>query len=147
MPPPPNLDQLLLQIQLPGMPRPESDVCKEWLQRHGAEYDAIDFNVRVGEGVQLSGGNFSEDTIALANAMTQKRIDMVTWVYGQPGLWEVKIRASLGAVGQLIGYRELFAGTYPGAPQPTLTIIARRVDADTASVCSAQGIDVILYED
>lgn len=146
MPPPPNLETLLLQIQLPGMPRPESDVCKEWLQRHGAEYDAIDFNVRVGDGVQLGEG-FSPETIAQANLMTQKRIDMVTWVYGQPGLWEVKIRASLGAVGQLIGYRELFAGTFPGAPQPTLTIIARRVDPDTRSVCSAQGIDIVLYED
>lgn len=147
MPPPPNLDQILLQIQLPGMPRPESDVCKEWLQRHAAEYDQIDFNVRVGAGVELQGGDFTPETIALANSMTQKRIDMVTWVYGQPGIWECKIRASLGAVGQLIGYRELFAVTYPGSPQPTLTILARRVDPDTLQVCSAQGIDVILYED
>jgi hypothetical protein len=146
MPPPPNLEQLLVQIQFPGMPKPESDVCREWITRHGAEYDQIDFNVSLGTGVQLQ-GDFSQETIDLANQMTKKRADMITWQYGQPAIWEVKIRASLGAVGQLIGYRELFDTTYPGAPEPTLTILARRVDDDTRYVASQQGIDIVLYED
>lgn len=145
MAPPPNLDQLLVQMQFPGMPRPESDVLKEWLVRRGADYDRIDFNVRLGKGVDLGEG-FTPETKDLANKLTQKRADLVAWKFDVPTIIEVKIRASLGALGQLLGYRTLWPLTYPDTAEPGLLVIARRVDDDAALVLSEHGVDVILYE-
>lgn len=146
MAPPPNLEQLRAQIQFPGMPKPESEVFREWLERHGAEYDLIEFNVRVGAGGDNSQAT-TDDAKNLQTLLTQKRIDVVAWKNNQPTIIEVKVRANLGAVGQLKGYYRLFPSAYPNSPYPQMLVIARRIDQDAALVHSAEGIDVILYED
>lgn len=146
MAPPPNLDVLLVQIQFPGMAAPESAVFREWLTRHGAEYDRLDFNVRLGEGVEVGEG-FSPEVKTLATTLTQKRADVVGWQGVHPTIFEVKIRASLGALGQLLGYLVLFPKTFPGAPPPHLVVLARRVDNDSAQAFAAYGVDVLLYEE
>src|SRR5215813_5053487 len=117
MPPPPNLDQLLVQMQFPGMPQPESDVLMEWLKRRGAGYDRIDFQVRVGAGAPPD-PSLSPEIQALATSLTQKRIDVVAWLDGVPTIIEVKIRVSLGALGQLLGYRTLWPTSFAGTPEP-----------------------------
>lgn len=146
MAPPPNIDQLLAQIQFPGMPRPESEVFREWLTRHGREYDAIDFNVRLGDGAKVPEG-LSETTQKLATLLSQKRADVVAWQGQQPTIFEVKVRANPGALGQLLAYRTLWPSKYPHSPEPLLAVLARRVDDDSLAVFGAHGVDVILYED
>jgi hypothetical protein len=146
MPPPPNLDVLRLQIQFPGMPRPESDVFRFWLELHGAEYDQIEFNVRLGTGVD-PGPIVDDATRAMAIGLTQKRADVVATRDGQPTIIEVKVRIGLGTIGQLLGYQTLWMRDRPESPTPALLAIARRTDDDTLDALRAHGIDVALYEE
>lgn len=146
MPPPPDLDVLLVQYQYPGMPPAESAVFRDFLQRRGREFDRFDFNVRLGTGATPAeglAGVYEE----LATKLTQKRADVVAWRAGAPTIIEVKIRIGLGAQGQLLGYRSLWIRDRPNEPEPALLAIARRTDDDTLDALSDQGITVILYED
>jgi hypothetical protein len=144
--PPPNLDVLLQQMQFPGMPMPESDVFREWLVRHGREYDRIEFQVRLGDGIPPDprlNQTFAEQAVM----MTQKRADAIAWQNTQATIIEAKIRASLGAMGQLLGYGVLYQKMNPASPPPRLLVVARRVDSDTAGVFEEHNIGVTVYED
>lgn len=146
MPPPPDLDVLLVQFAYPGMPEPESAVFRDFLQARGREFDRFDFNVRLGSGATVDDG-LTEQYEKLAIKLTQKRADVVAWQADQPTIIEVKIRIGLGAQGQLLGYRSLWIRDRPHEPEPALLAIARRTDEDTLAALSDQGITVILYED
>lgn len=145
MPPPPDLPVLMVQIQFPGMPRPESDVAKLWLQRHGHEYDRIEFNVRLGDGIDPGAGTpaYARRQAVMA---TQKRADVIAWLHGRATIIEVKIRVGLGAIGQLLGYQFLYMRAFPEQPEPRLLVVARLADGDVQPALVANGIDLVLYE-
>lgn len=145
MAPPPNLEQLLLQLQFPGMPQPESDVAMLWLRAHGAEYDRIEFNVRLGEGAIPPPG-LDPSIERMTKLVTQKRADIIAWSGEDVTIIEAKIRAGLGAAGQLRGYAELYSRDNNPSRPPRLMVIAKYADPDVRFVFRQSGIDLLLYE-
>lgn len=141
MPPPPDLAVLLQQIQYPGMTWVESQVCKAWLNRHGAEYDEVSFNVRLGDGVD-PGDTYGPEIRRMANLLTTKRADIVARVGDQVDLIEVKVRVSFGAVGQLLGYQTLWARDRPAWRVRRLIAIGRSIVPDAELLIEQQGIVV-----
>jgi hypothetical protein len=139
--PPPNLGQLLVQLQYPGMTFVESEITRAWLNRRGAEYDAIDFNVRMGDGVLL-GEEHSAEIRRMATLLTQKRADIVARQGDQITLVEVKVRIAFPVIGQLIGYRELYRKDHPEAVAIKLLAIGRSVVQDAGEIIEAQGIRI-----
>lgn len=146
MPPPPDLDVLLVQFAYPGMPEPESAVFRDFLKARGSEFDRFEFNVHLGTGAAPAEG-LTEKYEQLATRLTQKRADVIAWIGTQPTIIEVKIRLGLSAQGQLLGYRTLYMEDHPEALTPALLALARRADADTLKCLGDSGITVILYED
>lgn len=139
--PPPNLGQLLVQIQYPGMSFVESEVTRAWLNQRGTQYDEINFNVRLGAGVD-PGEEYNEETRRMAELVTQKRADIVARVGDQVDVIEVKVRVSFGAMGQLIGYRDLWQRDHPDLPVRHLVAIGRSVVPDAADIIEGQGIKI-----
>lgn len=140
----PRIDELLAVVQFDGMPRPESAVLKLWLQKHGMEFDAIAFNVRMGEGATPH-PSLSEATKAQAKLLTQKRADCIVWSGGYPVIIEVKQRIGLGALGQLTGYKHLFERENPGVPSPQMRAIGYYADNDVVRVLTAHGVTIELF--
>jgi len=139
--PPPNLGQLLQQIQYPGMSFVESEITRAWIQRRGVEYDEITFNVRVGAGVD-PGEQYTPEIRRMSEALTQKRVDILGRVGDQVDLVEVKIRIAFPVIGQLIGYRALWEREHPELPVRRLLAIGRSVVPDAADIIEAQGISI-----
>lgn len=139
--PPANLGQLLTQLQYPGMTWVESEVTRAWLNRRGAEYDEIWWNVRLGEGVD-PGEQHPEEIRRMATLLTQKRADIVCRSGGLVDLIEVKVRIAFGAMGQLLGYRELWMREHPELPVRRLIAIGRAVVQDAADVLEKHGIAI-----
>lgn len=110
--PPPNLAILLLQMQYPGMTYVESEITRAWLNRHGAEYDSIEFNYRLGDGAEV-GEEYTAEIQRMARLLTQKRTDIVARKGDQVELVEVKIRIAFPVIGQLLGYRSLWKLQHP----------------------------------
>jgi hypothetical protein len=139
--PPVNLTRLLDQIQYPGMTYVESEITRAWLKTHGAEYESIDFNVRLGEGVQLA-GEWDDSTRRAATMLSQKRADIVALRAGVVTIVEVKVRIGLPALGQLIGYRELWRREHPDAGFIRLLAIGRGAVEDVDLVFRSQGVEI-----
>lgn len=139
--PPPNLGQLLVQIQYPGMSYVESEITRAWLNRRGAEYDEIRFNVRMGAGVD-PGQEYAPEIRVMAEKLTQKRADIVGRAGDQVDLVEVKVRIAFPVIGQLIGYRALWQRDHPELPVRRLLAIGRSVVPDAAEIIEGQGIGI-----
>ena len=136
-----NLDILLVQLQYPGMTWVESEITRAWIRKHGDEFESIDFNVRLGEGVQL-GEEYGEETRRDATMLSQKRADIVAVRAGVVTIMEVKVRIGLPALGQLIGYRELWRRDHPDAGFIRLLAIGRCAVSDVDMVFRAQGVEI-----
>jgi len=139
--PPPNLAILLLQMQYPGMTYVESEITRAWLNRHGAEYDSIEFNYRLGDGVDV-GQEYPAEIQRMAHLLTQKRADIVARKGDQVELVEVKIRIAFPVIGQLLGYRSLWKRQHPELPVARLLAIGRSVVPDLGPIITEHGIDI-----
>ena len=100
------------------------------------------YDVRVGQAVPLPVGA-SDIERRIAAGLTRKRIDVVCLV--EDGYWvvEVKPRASMLAVGQVLSYVRLFAAEYevPGAVIPV--IVCDDYDEDLLDEFDELGILVL----
>jgi hypothetical protein len=107
----------------PAMLPAEIAVWRAWLQLHQGEYDRFDYNTRVGPGYDPGGGvpQYIRD-MSIAN--TKKRIDAVAWKGSQPLIVEVKVRAGLSAIGQLLGYITHWRLENPHSPPPQSLLVA-----------------------
>jgi len=143
MPPPADLDVLLLQRSFPGMSEPESRIFRAWLAQHGADYDRFEFNVRVGAGVDVP-PDTPEFVQELARSVSRPRIDVVAFGDGVVRLIEVKVRAGLSSIGQLVGYRTLYFADHPGTRRIELQVVAARTSPDVVRVLSENGIGLEL---
>jgi hypothetical protein len=129
------------QLQYPGMTYVESQITRAWIQKHGAEYESIDFNVRLGAGVGL-GEDYDDATRRDATLLSQKRADVVAIRAGVVTIIEVKVRIGLPALGQLLGYRELWRREHRDAGFIRLLAIGRSAVSDVDIVFRAQGVEI-----
>jgi len=129
------------RLRFPGMLPREIIIFKAWLSRHEKDYDRFDFNVRVGRGSD-PGPGWDAATRAMAIMNSQKRIDAVAWHGNQPVIIEVKDRAGLSVVGQLVGYRALWPAAFPGTPTPKLLLVTNRPSPDLLPVL--QHADILM---
>jgi hypothetical protein len=139
--PKPEIAQLFAEDRLryPGMIPVEIAIFKAWFPRRANDYTSGEFNVRVGKGFD-PGPAFGESERKAAIYSTQKRIDALLWQGQQPTILEVKYRASLLVIGQLVAYQILWILDNPGSPTPLLRCISAQSDDDTDTVMDKLGI-------
>ena len=135
---------LLSLTQYPGFTGNESTVAHAWIAKHADEWDDVDFNIRVGSQLEL-GASFSEATRAQAALLSQKRIDMAALRAGAAALLEVKLRVSLAALGQLLGYSVLWRAEHPDATTIQLIAIGHDALLDVVEMLQAHGVSVELF--
>ena len=123
----------------PAMLPAETIVWQTWLRLHQAEYDRFDYNMRVGPGFD-PGGSVPDFIRTMAVKNTKKRIDAVAWQGSQPLIVEVKVRAGLSAVGQILGYRVHWRLENPHTVPPKLLLVANRLADGVQEVLQAHDV-------
>jgi len=141
-----SLEQSLQQKYLPGFQQGEQVIVLEWLRESGARYDAFGFNVRVGAGVTPP-EDAPEYAKRFVTKTTQKRIDVVALRPAGVALWEVKIQANLGALGQMLGYKHLWERDFPSWPVLEFGILCHLINLDTAAVFLKNGMPFHVFAD
>lgn len=129
----------------PHMMREDTEVWTKFLESGDFELKEVWYDVRVGQPVLLPvGASDSEQRIAAG--LTRKRIDVVASVGG--GLWviEVKPRANMYAVGQVITYARLFSKGYVTSGAVIPVIISDTYDEDLLDEFDELGVLVIANE-
>ncbi len=112
-----------------------------WLLDHRTDYDAFDYDVRVGEG-RPPDPRLSPENQQMWRDLTKRRIDVVGYKAGFPTLFQVAIAAGRKDLGALEMYRDLYVVTFLDRPRPALAWVGERIDPDMERVMKQRGIIV-----
>jgi hypothetical protein len=93
------------------MAQNDKAIWMRYLIQGGTIFAPFEYDVRVGDGVTMPTGSTSQE-IGIAFALTTKRIDAVCVNQNKVRIIEVKQRAGLSAIGQLLGYKELYEKSF-----------------------------------
>ena len=107
------------------------------LTPEGSRFTKWEFDVHVGQG-HLTQSEYDPAIMELALAVSRLRIDAVGWLDGIPWIFEVKPRAALTALGQVIAYRHFYR--LEKFITPRLAIITDWAKPDARTIYAAEGI-------
>jgi hypothetical protein len=144
MSPPHNLEDLLARHIYPGMSQAESRILRSWIANHGAEWDAIDVEPRLGAGVLLP-PHFEEKFRQDWERRTRARPDCIaTRAPDLALIVEAKELATSEAVWQVLGYRDLYRAEFPLARIATL-IVCAEAHPTAVAVAGNQHVRILKY--
>ncbi len=127
----------------PNVRAAETLIWDRFIDKFPDAYDSVDYNVKVGEGADIPEG--TQPNIAGGfKQLTQHKIDVVGHKDGKVEIIELKPYAGATAVGQVIGYRDLYVHHIDPTAKPSLAIITDTERPDTKLICQKQGIKLII---
>lgn len=100
---------------------------------------SVTYDLHLGEGQPIQ-PRWDESMIALVKAVTRKRVDAVVVTPGATVIIEIKPRAGMSALGQLLAYRQLFLAEHAPAGELRLACVCERVAPDLDRVFGSYGI-------
>lgn len=139
-----NIDALRIATQLPGLVPIETAIARAWLEEHHLEFESVEFNVRLGQGVILPAGS-PEFMRAFARASTTKRADMILHQGRDVTIVEVKVRIGGSALGQLALYKKLYIAEHPEVQRVHLVTAGITTEPDVEDFYHEHGITVELF--
>lgn len=144
MPPPPNLAELLETLNFPGMVIDESRILRAYLLKHGADYDEIRFNERLGEGVVLANAATEKDredwrrrTMARPDVIAWRAPDLATVI-------EAKVQATNETVWQVLSYLDLYSSANP-SHRVNAVIVCAGATPNAITLARARQVWVYVY--
>jgi hypothetical protein len=121
----------------PHMIAEEVVIWERFVDLFPNRFDSVDYDFRIGVGQQME-LDFPENYGRMVTMLTQHRIDVLGWVGEQPTIVEVKDRAILSTIGQMIGYRTLFVKDYNNLKIPNLLCVCGSISRDVITVFTDQ---------
>lgn len=106
-------------------------------------YAEVAYDVPVGsvpghaQGSVVAGG-------ADMGRLYQRRIDAVGFAGDEIDIIEVKPRATMSAIGQVVGYKHLYMRDEAWKKEPKAVIVTDAADADMVAVAAAQGVTIVV---
>jgi hypothetical protein len=131
-------------LRYPRMTPESTELWRKFLLDHKDEYTSFDYDVRVGQGVN-PGPGFAPELQNDFVQLTQKRIDVIGYNNFLITLFEIKPRGGLSAVGQLLGYKQLYEQSFPGKLVHKLILITGSANQDDLNVYKANNIQCFVY--
>lgn len=133
------------RTKYPGLLPRECAILRAWLWEHESEYDAFDYNVRMGPGTD-PGPRYSDADRRAAIANSQLRADAVGWQGDTPTIIEVKENAGTSALGQILTYNVTWQAEHSNTPAPRLLLVTDRLQTNVAPALAAHGITVAVVK-
>lgn len=130
------------RFKYPHMIEAEAKVWNRFIVEFPDYFDGCDYDWRVGDGMSVK-PEWEENIKRMATMITQKRIDVVGWNGDHPTIVEVKNRAELSTLGQILGYFDLFVKDFPNFPKPEMLVLCHMIGDDDRFVLEKHGIMII----
>ena len=132
-----------IRPRYPHMRGDEASIWTKFLTQTALEFDRVVYDLHLGEGQPLVPGE--EPYIAdLKQAVTRKRVDAVGENPETIWIFEVKPRVSMGSLGQLLSYYELYIKEYPTTKYVMLGAIGERKEPDLDGIFQLHAINIFL---
>ena len=119
----------------------ERPIWSRFLEATDLEILAVEYDVHVGRGAEIDPA-WSEATKRQVLATSRKRIDAVLHTPEAIIICEVKPRAGMGALGQLLAYRQLYIKEHPTGREVKMAVVCERVEPDVPEVMAQHGITI-----
>lgn len=118
-------------------------LIERFIEKYPGIYDKVAYSFPVGSGApadpvvnQESGGS--------VEYLYFRKIDMVAMRGNAIDIIEVKPRAGTSAIGQVLGYRDLFLRDERPSVKPSCLIITDETNIDVEHVAEKQGVKIIV---
>lgn len=121
----------------------ERRIWRKFLASPPFPLDQVVFDLRLGEGAPVQ-PEWAPEIQHMARVLTQKRVDVLAISGLDTWILEIKERAGLSALGQLLGYGTLYVQQFNPVSPPRLGVIAEDLMSDIGSVLQEFGISVFL---
>lgn len=106
-------------------------------------YDQVEYDVKVGAVPEFVAQD--PDLVHRAQApLYQRKIDVVAYKGGQIDIIELKPRASMSTLGQVLGYKELYLRDIKPNVEPKAIVITDEADADFGHVAASMGVFIVV---
>lgn len=138
-----NNDKELKRIKYPHMIKQEIVIWKRFLKSYGNRFSRFRYDVHVGRGIGQVPG-FNKKLQDMAVRLTQKRIDVVAALGGETYIIEIKDRAGMSAIGQLMTYKLLYEKRYGVGRISGLIIVAEGIDPDVQEILKVLKIKIFI---
>jgi len=120
--------------------RPEDvRIWEDFIRSFPNFYESVDYDLKVGTPRQYPGKDkdiYKKDL----EYLSRKRIDVVGYTHNEVHIIEVKPRASFSAIGQVIGYAELYVPYVPAGMLVSAVIVTDEEIPDIRDLCFKKGI-------
>ena len=145
MPPPPNLADLLETKIFPGMSLRESRILRAWIANHGAEWDVLDVEPRLGAGVLLP-PHYDDKFRADWLQRTRARPDLIAKRAPNRALIvEAKEYLTNEGIWQVKAYGDLYRVEFPGDAL-SLAVVCEGAHPTAVSIAAGQGVQILRYD-
>lgn len=118
-------------------------IWERFIAAYPTAYETCQYDVAVGTPPQFD-TTVNPATDGNIARLYMRKIDVVGFKPGAIDIIEVKPRAGMSAVGQVVGYRELYVRDHKPALLPKAVIVTDRSDPDLEQVAAAQGVRVVI---
>jgi len=121
----------------------ERPIWARYLASTTEEFLSLVYDLHLGEGAPVDPA-LSLGTQAIVAAVSRKRVDVVGETVDAIIIFEVKPRAGMGAMGQLLNYKGLYLREV-GPTKPVRTmVVCERVEPDVTRAYAQYGIEIAL---
>lgn len=107
----------------------EERIWDVYVGEFGLPEGRISYDVRLGDGAPVDSG-WPEWMKAMVKALSQKRVDVIAEARFSITIFEIKRRAGLSCLGQLLGYEALMFKQEGGWKPVTLVAVCEDVEPD-----------------
>ena len=129
------------KVVFPHMLKDEVEIWKRFRQIDPIPFLKLDYDVHV--GTLPSGlGPLTPEMESLARAIYRKRIDVVGETEDEVWIIEIKPRAGMSTLGQLISYEALYEKEFSPTKPIRLAVVCERTEQDMEDLLVQYGIDI-----
>lgn len=127
--------------QFPHLLPLERPIWARYLESTTEEFLSLTYDLHLGAGAPVDPA-WSDGTARIVAAVSRKRVDVIGETASATIIFEVKPRAGMGAMGQLLNYRELYLAEYKARKPLRLVVVCERVEPDVLGTYGQYGIEV-----
>jgi len=121
----------------------ERPIWARYLAGTSEEFLSVVYDLHLGEGAPVDPA-LSTGTQAIIAAVSRKRVDVIGETADSIIIFEVKPRAGMGAMGQLLNYQRLYLREKRPTKPVRTVVVCERIEPDVAGAYAQYGIEIAL---
>lgn len=133
----------MAKVKYKHMLSDEAELWTRFLKAEEVEFLELHYDVHVGTLPDLP-ADTSPEMAKLAESIYRKRIDVVMETEEEIWIIEVKPRAGMSALGQLLTYEILFRREFAPEKDTHLAVVCERLEQDAEDLLTLHGIDIFV---